>query len=170
MPKAQKAKAKIARKPKRKANSPHRPVSIAAGKNVMIKALAQGKAPADAAHVAGVSRATAYNWKRDDQEFESLWIEAVESSLDRLETVLYESALTGDPSNLQFALKHRRRNVYNNTETDRPQASFIMNITLQEQYKRLERLGLPLPMIESDYEEIVDDAGADTDRSRPGND
>jgi hypothetical protein len=28
-----------------------------------------------------------------------------------------------------------------------------LNITLEEQYKRLERLGLPLPVIESDREE-----------------
>jgi len=43
--------------------------------------------------------------------------------------------------------------VFGNVE-DRPQPSnFILNITLEEQLKRLERLGLPLPVIESDYEE-----------------
>ena len=33
-----------------------------------------------------------------------------------------------------------------------PKSNFILNITLQDHYKRLERLGLPIPQIEGDYE------------------
>jgi hypothetical protein len=38
------------------------------------------------------------------------------------------------------------------------------NVTLQEQLERLERLGLPVPVIEPDYE-VFDDAGDDTNHS-----
>jgi hypothetical protein len=50
-------------------------------------------------------------------------------------------------------LKHRR---YNNNVDEggrSQQSNFILNITLQEQLERLDRLGIPRPMIESDYEE-----------------
>ena len=32
------------------------------------------------------------------------------------------------------------------------QSNFILNITMQEHVERLERLGLPVPVIETDYE------------------
>jgi hypothetical protein len=34
------------------------------------------------------------------------------------------------------------------------QTNFILNVTMEEHFKRLERLGLPLPEIESDYEKL----------------
>jgi hypothetical protein len=42
--------------------------------------------------------------------------------------------------------------------------NYFLNVTLQEQYERLERLGLPVPVIESDNEE--DYASDDADDSR----
>jgi hypothetical protein len=45
--------------------------------------------------------------------------------------------------------------VYNIHEEDRAptqQANYFLNVTLQDKIKRLERLGLPVPVIESDYE------------------
>lgn len=133
-----------------------RVVTVAHSKKIFLKWLASGKAPAQAAEKVGVSRATAYNWKRDDAEFDTQWINAVESALDKIETAVIESAIAGDASNAQFMLKWRRRNVYNNVDGDRAHTNITMNITLQEHLQRLERLGLPLPVIESDYEEIVD--------------
>ncbi len=80
-------------------------------------------------------------------------VDAVETGLDRLETHVYNSGLAGNASNAQFILKHRRRDVFGHVE-DWPQPSnFLLNITLEEQLKRLERLGLPVPVIESDYEQ-----------------
>ena len=112
-----------------------------------------GRSPGAAAEAIKIARSTAYAWKKEDQDFDAQWVDAVETSLDKLETKLYDSALVGNSSDLQFALRHRRRDVYGNTD-DKPQhSSFILNLTLQEQFKRLERLGLPLPVIESDYEE-----------------
>ena len=67
-------------------------------------------------------------------------------------TQLYDSALAGNSSDTQFILKHRRREVYGNVG-DRPQQPDFLNITLEEHLERLERLGLPLPVIESDREE-----------------
>ena len=66
---------------------------------------------------------------------------------------VYDRGLKDGGEDARFILKHRRRDVYGNADTP-PQAksNFILNITLQEHYKRLERLGLPIPMIEGDYE------------------
>jgi hypothetical protein len=66
-----------------------------------------------------------------------------------LETKLYDSGMNGNSSDAQFILRHKR---YDRPE-NRTQSSFITNITLEEHTKRLERLGLPVPVIESDYEE-----------------
>lgn len=129
-------------------------VTLAHCKKKFLECLLKCHAPADAALMIGVSRATVYNWKKDDQEFDANWIDAVETALDKVESAVFANALAGDSSSQQFLLKHRRRSVYNNVDTDRPQqTSLVMNITMQEQFKRLERLGLPTPVIESDYEE-----------------
>ena len=51
----------------------------------------------------------------------------------------HDSGMAGNSSDAQFILKHRRYH--------RPQQSnFISQITLQEHYERLERLGLPIPV------------------------
>ena len=131
-------------------------VSVAQTKRKFLTWLARGKAPADAAAKAKISRSVVYAWKKEDPEFEVKWIDAVELALDKVETAVIESAIKGDASNAQFVLKWRRRNIYNNIEGDRAQASITMHISLEEHFKRLERLGLPVPVIESDYEEIVD--------------
>ncbi len=59
-----------------------------------------------------------------------------------------------------LSLKSRRPEVYARGDKA-PTQNVDVRISLQEHYKRLERLGLPQPMIEGDYEE--DD---ETDRSR----
>ena len=105
--------------------------------------------PGVAARNVRIARATAYGWKKEDQEFDAAWVDAVETGLDLLETKLYDSGMNGNSSDAQFMLKHRR---YDRGDA-RPQSNFILNITLQEHNKRLERLGLPVPQIEGDYEE-----------------
>ena len=72
---------------------------------------------------------TAYGLKKEDQEFDAAWVDAGENALDALETQLYDSALAGNSSDMQFILKHRRRKVYGNVD-DRPQQPDFLNITL----------------------------------------
>jgi hypothetical protein len=76
---------------------------------------------------------------------------------------VYNRGLKDGGEDARFMLKHRR---YNNAGSS-PQSNFILNITLAEHTKRLERLGLPVPQIEGDYEpddfeQIKDIAASDT--------
>lgn len=57
--------------------------------------LRKGHTPAEAAAAAGVSRATLFNWKRDDQNFAAAWLEAVEEGTDRIEAEAYRRAVEG---------------------------------------------------------------------------
>jgi hypothetical protein len=123
-----------------------------------LKALANGLAPGCAAAEIGVGRSTVYNWKRDDQEFATQWEEAVQTSLDRLETVMYQVALTPEgQKEREFQLRHRRPEVYHNMQENilnaNTQTNYFLNITIEEQLETLQRLGLPAPVIESDCEE-----------------
>jgi hypothetical protein len=132
----------------------------AAKKELFIKALAAGNAPGCAATACDVARSTAYEWKKTDAAFSAEWDNAVETSLDRLETEMYNIA-KDDPDNLSprlkaiaETLKNRR---YGTAEYMRPasqQTNFILNVTMEEHFKRLTRMGLPLPEIESDYEDM----------------
>jgi hypothetical protein len=92
----------------RKLEASHKPADIALNKRRFIAALAKGNAPAVAAQKVGVARSTTYNWRSEDEEFAAAWLDAVELSLDRLETRLYNSAMRGNSSDLQFILKWRR--------------------------------------------------------------
>jgi hypothetical protein len=62
--------------------------------------------------------------------------------------------MAGNSSDAQFTLKHRR---YGTGEAPAVKSNFILNMTLQEHYKRLERLGLPVPQIEGDCIEEDDE-------------
>jgi hypothetical protein len=135
------------------------PEAVAKFKELFLKQLELGRSPGVAARNVRIARATAYGWKKADQEFDAAWIDAVETGLDLLETKLYDSGMKGNSQDAQFILRYRR---YNNDGGRPQQSNFSLNITLEEQYKRLERLGIPLPVIESDYEEEDDE----TDRSR----
>jgi hypothetical protein len=142
-------------KRKHKKHVARTPVAVEKYKQLFLAQLEKGRSPGVAARNIKIARCTTYGWRKADQEFDAAWKDAVETGLDVLETSVYDSALAGNSSDAQFILKHRRRAMYGNT--DCPKASnFILNITLQKHYKRLGRLGLPIPMIESDLEE--DDA------------
>ncbi len=137
------------------------PAATEGNKKLLIQALAKGLAPGCAAALIGVGRSTAYNWKRDDAEFSAQWEEAVQTSLDRLESVMYEVALTPEgQKEREFQLRHRRPEVYHNMQENilnaNTQTNYYLNITIEEQLETLHRLGLPAPIIESDAEE--DDA------------
>jgi hypothetical protein len=57
---------------------------------------------------------------------------------------------------IEWNLKWRRKDVYQNTNDDRAitnqSNNYFLNADLQEHYERLARLGLPAPVIEPDYE------------------
>ena len=143
--------------------------ATAANKELFILALGKGLGPGEAAELIGIDRSTAYKWKQEDTEFDARWINAVETSLDKLETVAYNLALGGDFRAIEWNLKWRRRDVYQNTnDSDRAaitnQSNYFLTADLQEHYDRLKRLGLPAPVIEPDYE--VFDA-PDSDKDNP---
>jgi hypothetical protein len=61
-----------------------------------------------AAQAAGVSRWTAYRWRRDDSEFRSLWDEAIENAVDEVESVIFQQAVGGNTLAAIFYLKAHR--------------------------------------------------------------
>ena len=67
---------------------------------------------------------------------------------------MYDSGMAGNSSDAQFILKHRRREVYGNVKERPQQSNFLLNVSMEEHFKRCERLGLPRPEIESDYEKL----------------
>jgi hypothetical protein len=158
---------KVGKQEKREA--PHTPEAMAAGKELMVVALAKGMGPGDAAESLGLGRSTVYEWKREDPEFDAKWVEAVETSLDKLETVSYNLALGGDPRMIEWNLKWRRRGTYNDSEESRRaianQSNYFLNAPIEEHYETLRQLGLPAPVIEPDYE--VFDAVADDAKDNP---
>jgi hypothetical protein len=148
-------------------------------KQLVVKALAKGKSPTWAAEEAGIGCSTAWQWRKNDPEFAAAWDEAVAEGVDRLEDEAHRRAVEGynsrpiyhkgkkvgeirkySDSLLTPLLKCRRPEVYNRPPELAP-ARESKRMTLNEALERMERLGLPAPVIEGDYEE--DD---ETDRSR----
>ena len=94
----------------------------------------------------GVSRSTAYGWKKEDAKFSVQWEDAVETALDRVESEMYIDAVGPERNQAarEYILKWRRRDVYNNTQESLlngggTQNNYFLNITLQEQLETLER-------------------------------
>lgn len=118
-----------------------------------------GLAPASAAAKVGITRETAYAWKQKDKEFDARWKDAIEAGLDRMETAVYGEGFKGNITAAIFVLKHKRKEIYGDFETEQPQQTakqlnnYFLNITLQEHAKRIERLGFQAPLIESDFED-----------------
>jgi hypothetical protein len=141
-------------------------------KRVMLKELAQGKSPTSAAEAAGIGRATAYKWRSEDPEFAQAWNDAVMEGIDRLEDEAYRRAVNGvlkpvyqggkkvghirqySDGLMALLLRGRRPEVY-----ARPEERSIPHVnkavmSVEDARARLLQLGLPLPLIEGDYEEL----------------
>jgi hypothetical protein len=137
------------------------PEATKANKALVIIALAGGMSPAEAAEKVKVGRSTIYDWKKDDPQFSAQWDNAVQTSFDRVEGRLYSIAMKGEDAVARAAcmdiLKHRRSDQWHiNNNGDRvsgTQTNYFLNMPMQEHIARLERLGLPVPVIESDREE-----------------
>lgn len=61
-----------------------------------------------AAKAAGISRQTAYRWRKDDPAFDSRWDEALDNAVDVVENSLYQKAVNGDTICMIFYLKAHR--------------------------------------------------------------
>src|SRR4029077_16060819 len=120
---------------------------IAAKKHTIIERLTAGDAVAQSARAAGISRAEAYNWKREDREFSAAWDDAVEEGIDMLETIAYRRAIEGNDGLLTMYLKCRRAEKWNPQTVERHIIDERANqpITLQEALAEMMRLGLPMP-------------------------
>lgn len=60
-----------------------------------MEALAGGASVTAAAAAAGVGRATAYEWRQEDQDFAAEWDAAVEAGTDKLEDEAWRRAVDG---------------------------------------------------------------------------
>jgi len=67
----------------------------ASKKALFIKELRSKGTVFHAAHVAGIARRTAYQWRSEDKKFASEWDQAKEDNLDELEKSLFERAVHG---------------------------------------------------------------------------
>jgi hypothetical protein len=120
-----------------------------------LDALAHGLSPTSAAAAAGIGRSTLYEDRRKDQDFAKAWDDAVMQGVDRLEDEAYRRAMAGSDTLLTFMLRGRRPEVYaRHDEPSAPPVNVTNVLTLEEAMKRIEDLGLPPLVIESDYEEV----------------
>ena len=134
-----------------------------------------GMSPGKAARTAGISRAEAYRWRNEDPAFDRAWVEAVAEGIDKLEDEAFRRAVDGYNARtvrdkdgniisemrkysdglLTLLLKTRRPETFN-----RPpeiiSSGVNVHVRLEEAQARLERLGLPMPVIEGDYKRVED--------------
>jgi hypothetical protein len=94
-------------------------------KQKFIEVLGKVYGVAVAAEAIGRDRTTMYHWRAEDPEFAKQWDAALESCLDRIESVHVASALEPGPSNISriHALKARRPAQWN--EVQRQQVEHV---------------------------------------------
>jgi hypothetical protein len=140
----------------------HTAEATAANKAAMISALSLGMGPGEAAEAIGIGRSTAFAWKKDDPEFSAKWDEARETAWDKLEGRMYSIGYDdGDVAAIEKTLKAYRPERWREPKGDHDRGvvqteqvnNYFISVPMQEQLQRLERLGLPAPVIESDSEE-----------------
>jgi transposase-like protein len=78
-----------------------------------LSVLAGGYSVTRAAQAIGISRVTAYAWRREDPDFAAAWDEAWESGTDCFEDALREMAAEKNIAAVIFGLKSRRPERYN---------------------------------------------------------
>ena len=108
-----------------------------------------------------VGRSTLYDWKKNDSQFAVQWENAVQTSFAKVEGRMYKIAMRGEDTVARSAcmdiLKNRRGDQWNNTNSNgdrvNSQTNYFLHMPMQEHIERLERLGLPVPVVESDNEE-----------------
>lgn len=98
--------------PKKKAAPRRSGLTQEDAKNKFIQQLKLYGTVTRAAAAAGISVPTAYNWRKNDPEFDWRWKYALESAADGLEEALYERGLTSDTTAAIFLLKGMRPEKY----------------------------------------------------------
>ena len=143
-------------------------------KDRIVEALRAGMSPGKAARTAGISRDQAYNWRNEDPAFDRAWVEAVAEGIDKLEDEAFRRAVDGNArtvrdkdgniisemreysdSLLTLLLKVRRPETFNRPN-EVVSSRLDVPVSLSEARERLERLGLPMPVIEGDYKRVTD--------------
>ena len=109
-------------------------------KKKFVAALASQGTVLHAAQTAGISRQTAYCWRQEDYQFAALWDEAHENAVDRVESVLYQKALSGDTIAMIFYLK-AHRTIY------RDKLNIDVKQVQSEVEERMARLGITSDML-----------------------
>lgn len=66
----------------------------------------------DACEAAGITRRTAYEWRKRSARFAQAWYEAKENGLDVLERHMFDRAKSKDTKAAIFLLTHHRPDVY----------------------------------------------------------
>jgi len=77
-----------------------------------IKALQKEPSVKNAAKSAGIDRTTAYKARLEDAEFAARWKDAIQHSVDDLETVAFKLATKGEPRLIEFLLRCHRPEIY----------------------------------------------------------
>ena len=77
-----------------------------------LTALGAGNSIAAACQMAGIPRASAYEWRDSDDDFRTDWDDAIEDSIDLLEDEARRRAMGQSDLLLIFLLRHRRPQVY----------------------------------------------------------
>jgi hypothetical protein len=141
-------------------------ISNARGRAIRGEATGRRRCPrAGSGDFVGIGRSTAWLWRQNDPEFATAWDEAVAEGVDRLEDEAHRRAVEGynprpvyhkgkkvgeireySDSLLALLLKSRRPEVYARGDKA-PTPDVSLNMTLQEHFKQLERLGLPVPVL-----------------------
>jgi hypothetical protein len=75
-----------------------------------------GRRPASAAKLAGVTRATIYNWKAGNSEFAAAWDDAVAAVSDEMEETIIALGRGGDFQSAAFWLRYHRPETYDRIE------------------------------------------------------
>lgn len=147
----------MARK-KRKNKIGNKPETTARYKQRFLAKLELGNAAAGAAKLAGVARSTVFGWKKNDPEFALAWEDSVHAAVDKVETSLMRRAIKNSDTAAIAILKAYRPERYDRKAWNEARTPSERRISLQEHFKQLERLGLPVPLLESDYDDEIVDA------------
>ena len=126
------------------------PIEVLECKKQFLSLLAEGLSPGAACEEIELSRSAAYAWRKDDKQFENAWENAVQTALDKLETTVFKRAMKGSIADAHYTLNKRR---YDRQDVVRQTTNYVLNVSLSDHIKRLEQLGLPVPVVEGDFEE-----------------
>ncbi len=81
--------------------------------DIIVQAIANGHTTFSASQMAGISYATAYNWRKQYPEFAERWAEAVDMATDCVEFIVASAAMSGNLTAAFYWLKHHRPRTYN---------------------------------------------------------